>query len=160
AVFALAGIQPLLEVHAGDRPVPGNAGIDIVLSRLGGARRTLRFVQSRRSAARLDDFTSAPATRQVVGGRLRAARLATVVEDHLVPVAVLLRVPVARHDLDEELLLRVMHGGRQLLVPGRSGGRVQTPGVAVWDDDGVETPLVELVEELARGRGRLVAVAR
>src|SRR5207245_3625519 len=49
-------------------------------------------------------------------------------------------------------------GTDELLVPGRARRRVEAPGVAVRDDERVEAPLRELLEELARGVRRLGAV--
>src|SRR5581483_11235061 len=66
------------------------------------------------------------------------------------PVAVLLGVAVPRVDLDEPLLLRVVLGGRELLVERRAGRRVESPRRAVRDDERVEAPLRELLEQLLR----------
>ena len=65
---------------------------------------------------------------------------------------------MAGEDLDERLPLRVVLRDGQLLVEPGPGRRVETPRRAVRDDDRVEPPLRELLVELLRRLGRLVAI--
>src|SRR5207249_2768027 len=111
-----------------------------------------------RGVALADQLARAPAAGLVRPGRLRTDRLPLGVPVDLLPVTVLLRVPVAGEDLDERLPLRVVLRGGQLLVEPGPGRRVETPGRAVRDDDRVEAPLRELLVELLRRLGRLVAI--
>src|SRR5207247_11341572 len=65
---------------------------------------------------------------------------------------------MAGEHLDERLPCGVVLGADELLVPRGARRRVETPGVAVRDDERVEPPLRELLEQLARGVRRLGAV--
>src|SRR5262249_49957659 len=104
------------------------------------------------------DLARLPAAGQVVRGRLRAHRVALRVVGDLLEVAELLRVAVAREHLDQRLAVGVVLRGGELLVPARSRRRVEAPRVAVRDDDRVEAPLRELLEQRLRRVCRLAAV--
>ena len=65
-----------------------------------------------------------------------------------------------RVDLEQALKVGVVVGPRELVRDRRSRGRVDAPGEAVGDDDGVEPLLAELLEEQRGGAGVLAAVRR
>ena len=156
AVAALAAVLPVLDGRARHREPATDARAEIV--DLRGAHPTLAFVRGRALTARADQLARAPAAGLVRPGRCRTDGVPLRVPVDRLPVPVLLRVPVAGEDLDERLPLRVVLRGGQLLVEPGPGRRVETPGRAVRDDDRVEAPLRELLVELLRRLGRLVAI--
>src|SRR5436309_1437703 len=156
AVTALAAVLPVLDRRARHGAMPRDAGPEIV-----GARRRDALLALRRRgvrAARADDLARLPAAGKVVPRRLgtvgRAARITVDGE----PGAILLGVAVPRVHLEEALLLLVVHGAPELLVERAPGGGVEAPRRAVRDDERVEAPLRELLEEDVGRLGRLVAV--
>src|SRR5690606_10716673 len=105
------------------------------------------------------DLARAPAARQVVLGRRRTHHLAVLADARLGPRAVRLAVAVSGEHFEERLALGVVQAGLELHVEARARRRVQAPGETVRDDEHVEAPLRELLEELARRR-RVLATAR
>ena len=65
---------------------------------------------------------------------------------------------MSRVDLEEDLPVGIVLRSGELLVPGGARRRVEAPGGAVGDHDGVVAPLVELAVELAGALGGLEAV--
>src|SRR5262245_705 len=156
AIAALAAILPFIDRRIRDGLSAGDAGVEVVAARRLHA--LLALVGGGVPAAGADDLAGLPAAGQIVGGRCRTARLPRVVEQHLAPAPVLLGVAVARVDLDQRLLLRIVLRRGELLVPTAAGRRVEAPGGAVRDDQGVEAPLRELFEQRLRRLRRLVTV--
>src|SRR5262249_3426814 len=118
----------------------------------------LALLGGRVAAAGADELARLPAAREVVLRRSRADGIALRVPVDLLPAPELLGVAVAGEDLDQRLPIGVVLRLRELLVERHTGRRVEAPGRAVRDHDRVEAPLRELLEELARRLGRLVAV--
>src|SRR5207247_2049895 len=151
-------VLPVLDRRARHREPPADSGAEIVEARRPYA--PLALLAGRVAAARADQLPRTPAAWLVRPGRIRTDRIPLRIPVDLLPVTILLRVPVAGEDLDERLPLRVVLRDGQLLVQPGPGRRVETPRRAVRDDERVEPPLRELLVELLRRLGRLVAIGR
>src|SRR5262249_21370021 len=136
----------------------GRARVQVVAPRALHAALALRG--GRVAASRADDLARLPAARGVALGRRRAHGRAPGVVADLLEAPVLLGVAVSGIHLDQRLPIGIVLARGELLVPGRAGGRVEAPRVAVRDDDRVETPLPELLDQLPRRERHLAAVLR
>src|SRR5262245_51194557 len=156
AVAALPAVLPVLDAAARERHPSGRLGVEEIDA--GGSHPTLAFHRRDVAAAGAHELARLPAAREIALRRRRTDGLAVRAPGDLVPVPVLLRVAVARVDLDQGLPVRVVLRADELLVPARARRGVETPGVPVRDDDRLETPLRELLEQLAGGVRGLAAV--
>src|SRR5439155_855631 len=149
-------VFPVPDRRGRHRAMPRDAGPEIV----GARRRAALLALGRRGvrAARADDLARLPAAGKVVLRRLGTAERAARITVDGEPGAILLGITVPRVHLEEALLLLVVHGAPELLVERAPGGGVEAPRRAVRDDERVEAPLRELLEEDVGRLGRLVAV--
>src|SRR6185295_11703884 len=76
------------------------------------------------------------------------------------PRAILFAVSVAGKNLQQPLASGVVLALAKLVVQARVQWRVDTPAQAVRNDHGIEAPLRELLEKLARRGGVLAAIRR
>src|SRR5262249_10042526 len=120
----------------------------------------LALVGGRLAAAGPDELAGAPAAWLVVLRRRGTDRLALLVPLDVLPAAVLLRIAVSGIDLDERLARGVVLGGGGLMVHGDARGRVEPPRRPVRDDEPLAAPLRQLLEQLLRRVGVLVAARR
>src|SRR5262249_31845136 len=152
----LPAVEPVLGGRARHGAMARRSRGEVVEARRLHA--ALALLGGRVAAAGADELARLPAAREVVLRRSRADGIALRVPVDLLPAPELLGVAVAGEDLDQRLPIGVVLRLRELLVERHTGRRVEAPGRAVRDHDRVEAPLRELLEELARRLGRLVAV--
>src|SRR5262249_12312463 len=146
AVAALAAVLPFFDGRPRHRGAAGRAGVQVVAPRVLHATLALRGRCV--ATSRAHDLAGLPAARGVALGRRRADGRALGVVADLLEAPVLLGVAVSGVNLDQRLTIGIVLARGELLVPARAGRRVEAPRVAVRDDDRVEAPLPELLEQL------------
>ena len=158
AVAALAGVEPIFESLARDHHESVASGFDVVAPGHGGARFAFIGGLASVQATLSNDLPRSPAPGREVLPRRRTTRRAVFVELDMAPVSVLLGAAVSRVDFDQGLAVGIVLTRPKLRSPRGSARRGCAPGGSMRNDDRLEAPLVELLEELPGCRHRLDAV--
>ena len=109
-----------------------------------GALLAFTLLQSGLETTLSDDLPGSPARGKKIVLRLGATATSVRRNHDLTPTSVFLAVAVSRVDLDHGLAIWVVLLRIQLFVPCGSLGRIETPGGAVGNHEGIEAPIVEL----------------
>ncbi len=158
AVAALSRVEPILAGCTGDGHLGRDAGFHRVALGFFGAEITFARALAHGEASSAHDFPGSVAEGQIVGLRLGAYLRSTLGVLHGPPVAVDLVLAVPRVDFEQRLTLGVVVRVGQLVFPIRSRRRVDPPGGAVGNHDGVVSPLIELSKEFSGSGGDFPAI--
>ena len=129
AVATLAGVEPVRRASRRARSRRSDRrGGDAVLRAPSTARCShVSALAPSAQAARADDLAGAPAGRQVVAAGAGHVGLPSASNSISCQVAILLRVAVAREDLDQALALRVVLSRRRAACPSASPAACRSP---------------------------------
>ena len=157
-VAALSRIEPFLGVDARDGQMCLGPGVGCVLACRDGPRVARLFGFAVRETALANDLAGSPTGREVARRRFGTDRVSIFVEEDRAVVAVLIRIAMARVDLEECLSIVVVEWAFELFRPIGSGGRIEAPGRAVGDHDRGDVPVVEFFEEQVGRVGEFDAI--